>query len=93
MTLRPVARLIILGNEIPVLFLLKHMPTLSSYEFKGFFLIFVATFMFGGGGTWRDNSTWAGWLVDFCGAFLSSPSGPTAALFHCTARTHAMRFP
>jgi hypothetical protein len=85
--------LIILGNEIPVLFLLKHMPTLSSYEFKGFFLIFVATFMFGGGGTWRDNSTWAGWLVDFCGAFLSSPSGPTAALFHCTARTHAMRFP
>jgi hypothetical protein len=62
--------LIILGNEIPVLFLLKHMPTLSSYEFKGFFLIFVATFMFGGGGTWRDNSTWAGWLVDFCGVVL-----------------------
>jgi hypothetical protein len=67
--------LILLGVEfeIPVVsgFVTKHLPTLrGTWEFKGFFLIFMAAYVFGSGGNWRDDHSWSGFFVDLCGVVL-----------------------
>ena len=62
--------LILIGNEVPIPAICRHFPTLNHYDGKGFFLIFVATFMFGTGAGWRQDALWRDWLTDLCALAL-----------------------
>ena len=62
--------LILIGNEVPIPAICRHFPTLMHYDGKGFFLIFVATFMFGSGAGRRQDAVWRDWLTDLCSLAL-----------------------
>ena len=58
---------VLIANEIPFMPIQRHFPTLSHYDGKGFFLIFVSTFVFSGSASWRQSDLGAerylGWLT------------------------------
>ena len=64
----------LIANEIPFMPIQRHFPTLSHYDGKGFFLIFVSTFVFSGSASWRQGDLGAerylGWLTDLCALAL-----------------------
>ena len=64
----------LIANEIPFMPIQRHFPTLSHYDGKGFFLIFVSTYIFSASATWRQTDLGAeqylGWLTDLCALAL-----------------------